>query len=203
MADTRVRDLAAAMGHVEGPAEWPVVGADRVPVGEFGKDHWSTFAYVETRTVDYDGQLSHDQMRCNPNRHPMLHAAKRRGMLFDRGVDKEYPTRLLGGIERYDHDDYDCLDDLVAAGLLAVEMPQRGEHTGWWGIPGTRRAIPASADVDTDMPLTGLTEQVLSAYARWSLTPKGVEIAAILRKHKADGGTWAQFGVAARKALLT
>ena len=63
---------------------------------KFGKDHWSTFAYVETRCVDHGGVLHHPHMRDDP----------------------KYPTKLRGGELANNHSDYDCLDDLEAAGLL-------------------------------------------------------------------------------------
>jgi hypothetical protein len=71
-----------------------------VPIEKFGKDHWSTFAYIETRIVDHDGFISVPHMR---------------GHLP--GWEK-YPTRLKGGEEISPHSDFDCVDDLMAAGLL-------------------------------------------------------------------------------------
>lgn len=80
-----------------------------VPMSKFGKDHWSTFAYIETRIVDHKGEPNKRHMRCNNKRHPQ-HAH------IDTG--KEYPTILFGGVKLHDHDDWDCLDDLEQCGLL-------------------------------------------------------------------------------------
>jgi len=81
-----------------------------VPIEEFGADHWSTFGYIETRIVDHDGVPAFHHLRCLAARHPLF---QHRG-----GDAGRYPTKLKGGRTLYDHDDWDCLDDLVAAGLL-------------------------------------------------------------------------------------
>lgn len=72
----------------------PLVTMDR-----WGKDHWSTFAYAETRTVDYDGYLDMRHMRMDGTK---------------------YPTRLKGE-ELPDHTDLDCLFDAQDLRLLTIE----------------------------------------------------------------------------------
>ncbi len=82
---------------------------ETVSIQNFGKDHWSTFAYVETRNVDHRGVLAFPHLRCVAARHP----------LYDHGHDaSDYPTRLKDGATISNHDDWDCIADLVAAGLL-------------------------------------------------------------------------------------
>ncbi len=74
----------------------------------FGKDHWSTFAYVETCCVENHGELENIRLRINNSRHPV-----------GRGWDPKYGTRVKNGsIPDPDHDDLDCLDDLEDAGLI-------------------------------------------------------------------------------------
>lgn len=89
----------------------PPVDAFRgaVPMADFGKDHWSTFLYVETRCVDYGGELIREHLRVDPRRHP--HHAHRGSS------GSVPPTRLRSG-PRTNHDDHDVLVDLVDAGLL-------------------------------------------------------------------------------------
>lgn len=88
---------------------------ENVPMSSWGKDHWSTLAYIETRIVDYKGRPDSDHMRCDPERHPGL--AGRSPISY--GIrDKKYPTRLKGKQESHDHDDWDCLEDAVAEGLI-------------------------------------------------------------------------------------
>lgn len=86
-----------------------------VPIADFGRDHWSTFAYVETLCVDKDGIPDRRRMRCHPQRHALLAHLDR--------WDKKYGTRLKGHMEDFPkvlpmHDDWDCIDDLIAAGLM-------------------------------------------------------------------------------------
>lgn len=83
-----------------------------VEIERFGKDHWSALAYVECCAVDNEGRSDNRRMRCDYTRHPGLFAAE----YFP--ADRKYPTILKGGEELPDHDDWDCLDDLEAAGFI-------------------------------------------------------------------------------------
>jgi hypothetical protein len=75
----------------------------------FGKDHWSTLLYLETRIVDHAGILDKRNMRCITKRHP----------LFAHGHDASaYPTKLKGNATIPNHDDWDCIEDLIEAGLV-------------------------------------------------------------------------------------
>jgi len=80
-----------------------------IEVKDWGKDHWSTFAYIETRIVDFSGVPNKEHLRCNLKLHPQY---GHRG-----GCASKYPTRLREGVA-VDHDDWSCLDDAVEAGLL-------------------------------------------------------------------------------------
>jgi hypothetical protein len=78
-----------------------------IPMEEFGKDHWSTFAYVETLVVEGE-QPRRERMRCDADRHPQ----------FAHGEFKDkFPTRTKKG-EVKNHDDWDCLDDCELVGLI-------------------------------------------------------------------------------------
>jgi hypothetical protein len=136
----------------------------------WGKDHWSTLAYLETRIVDHKGRIAHDHMRCHAGRHPAMLHAKRRARLFGVGDGSQYPTKLRDG-ELADHDDYDCLDDMIVAGLVTATMP------------------PAPAGT----LVTGLVEAELMTRATYALTPLGQAIAGQLRAHKGNGGNWRTF----------
>lgn len=67
-----------------------------VPIERWGGDHWSTFAYIETRIVDHDGYLDMRQMRED---------------------GQAYPSRLKDA-QLVGHDDMDCAMDAVEIGLL-------------------------------------------------------------------------------------
>lgn len=188
--------LAAALGFEPTDPEWQVTSDPAVPMERWGKDHWSTFAFVETRIVDHRGVLDHDRMRTHANRHPMLMGAKSRvGRLGSSGDGSAYPTRLkralpLGQVtgdpqpvELPHHDDYDCLDDAIAAGLLTVHMPKVAESGRYEGrlVDANGKPIPASLGIDPGF-ITGMTEQMLMAYAVFRLTPYGSVVAAALRE---------------------
>jgi len=109
-----------------------------VPIEKFGKDHWSTFAFLETRCVEYKGSIAIEKMRCDPDWHPQY---------VHLGTFKKYPTILRGGEELPDHDDWDCVDDLEAAGLLEQvgtgENPRVRLTPYGWGVAGRIRAYKA------------------------------------------------------------
>lgn len=84
-----------------------------VPVAQWGRDHWSTFAYIETRIVDHRGVVHNQHMRCHPRLHRAFAHEGSRGPLA--------PTRLAGGEELAQHDDWSCAEDAIAAGLLTVD----------------------------------------------------------------------------------
>ena len=106
-------------------------------LARFGRDHKSLLLYIETRCVDNDGKLEKAHLRCNPDRHPAF--------AHSGGWDDKNSTRWDAKVERVvGHDDWDCIDDLVAAGLL--EWLGTGTHpkfklteTGWIVAHGLRR----------------------------------------------------------------
>ena len=99
-------------------SEYKPEGNDYIPIDQWGQDHWSTFAYLETRAVDDRGLIDNRKMRCNPRLHrEFAHGGGYTGMLCD---GSKYPTRLKDGeIDR--HDDWSCLEDMVAAGLIVAQ----------------------------------------------------------------------------------
>lgn len=79
----------------------------------FAKDHWSVFAYIETRCVDYYGVPDRRHLRCIPGRHI--------AQAHEGGDSSNYPTRMKDGLVLHNHDDWDCLEDLEREGLLVNE----------------------------------------------------------------------------------
>jgi len=77
-----------------------------IPVVNWAKDHWSTFAYIETCCVDHKGQIDFRRMRMDGN---------------------EFPTRCASGRLEPGHTDMDCADDMEKAGLLV--------NYGTWANP--------------------------------------------------------------------
>lgn len=82
-----------------------------IHIANWGKDHWSTFAYAETLAVDNKGIIIPEatKMRTNHKIHPF----------FMNPIDgSKYPTESRNGDILHGHDDWDCLDDAVKNGLL-------------------------------------------------------------------------------------
>lgn len=86
-----------------------------IPTEKWGKDHWSCFAYIEHRVVDHLGIPDLRHMRSNPDIHPGL------ANPLPTSNGKKYPTRLNDGTKVEEHDDWSCVEDMEAAGLLTWE----------------------------------------------------------------------------------
>lgn len=93
---------------------------DHIPIDQWGRDHWSTFAYIETCIVDDGGKPDIRRMRTDVSLHPNMgpHECVD-GMGAIDGA--QYPTRLRGGATASPHDDWSCLDDAEAEGLIQNE----------------------------------------------------------------------------------
>lgn len=140
-------------------------------MSQWGKDHWSTLAYVEARCVDHKGILSNAQLRVNARLHREFAYVTPFGSA---GRGDKYPTLLRDGAKADGHDDVSCIFDMHAEGLLAV----RGRYRNG------RRTVRF-----------GSREMVVR------LTPKGRKIVSALREHKAKGGTFGNFKVEEAVAL--
>lgn len=112
-ASTDAHDLASIVAELRKKNEF-------IPPELWGKDHFSTLAYVETRCVDHQikktGYASIDRrhMRVDASRHPQFaHEG-------NENFAAKYPTRLVGKIMLENHDDYDCLYDMEAAEVIEL-----------------------------------------------------------------------------------
>lgn len=132
-----------------------------VSIEKFGLDHWSTLLYVECRCVDHDGKPRLENMRCDRSRHPM----------FGDGRGACLPTRLAGGEELFEHDDWDCVDDLEKAGI--VLNVGTGVNPRWkltdlgWEIAGRLRRNRAEGKSDGEFSLKTFQEQAFAALANY------------------------------------
>lgn len=137
-----------------------------IPMGFWGKDHWSTLAYLESVMVDCAGfQVGTDARMKTGRRNWRVMAEgcaspKRAGRAtnaLSMVMTEEQSTKLNNGQRVSGHDDWSCVQDMAAEGLFA-QAPDAIE-------PG-----------------------VILAFS-----PKGVEIANGLREFKRNKGQSAQF----------
>lgn len=114
----------------------------RIPIHAWGRDHWSTLAYVASRCAGRGGVLDKRHMRCDPVRHP--HYAHLN--------NTPPPTRLIEGTVTA-HDDWDCVDDAIAAGLVesfgtglypVFGMTHAGREITQWQFEQERARLPWS-----------------------------------------------------------
>lgn len=167
--DSRGRNVRAYVSDLalpeEGTRRARARAAERAPTRpgpeRWGRDHWSTFAYVETRVVDHEGVLNLEHMRVDVYRHPLL--ANTASSSDFGGGSRRYPTRLKGGELLDNHDDHDCAEDMTR---------------DWPEMPALL------ANVGTEV------------HPRFALTDEGRRVAALLRAHKAAGGSFATFSPA-------
>ncbi len=147
----------------------------RIPLNRWGKDHWSTLAYLETRAVDAAGVIKNANMRTNIKRHPLFVARGRLAPPTDGG---QYPTSYKDG-EMNNHDDWDCLDDMVQTGLLAVK-PANPEL---WEVPvGSRGPMRHRGTIPTK-----------ELKVKVKLTELGHKVAGELRAHLQKKRRYAEF----------
>lgn len=135
--------------------------SDYIPMQRWSIDHWQTLAYLETRAVDAHGVIDNKRMRCNPRLHREFYYLNE----FHIPQGKEYPTRLKGE-EIYGHDDWSCLEDFVAAGLLRA----------WWSV------IKSDSIFGQNI-------------AKIEMSDSGLALAAALRQHRALGGAYHTFEI--------
>lgn len=126
------------------------------PPHKFGREHWSTLVYAETRNVDYGRFLDKRHLRINENRHP-AHAVNPTSWKDD------YSTRLNDGTVLDGHDDWDILNDLERVGLLDI-------------VSESNACVP--------------------------LTELGYAVAAEIRKHRGQGGSYEEFKLSVPLAAM-
>lgn len=138
----------------------------------WGRDHWSTLLYVDTRIVDHHGLLS--SLRQDSHMGP-------KGRDPHMRTEHRYPTRLRNpDVELRGHTDYDCLADAIAVGFLAIRARPENVNLRWgsqW--PYDRRNVPKDPDGD-DLMEAGNAIQFY-----W--TDAGYELVARLRRWRSEG----------------
>lgn len=98
-----------------------------IPMSQWSKDHWSTFAYVEHVMVETAGfQIGFDgRMKSNRRNFRILKEdcpKPKRPSACSLGVvmDLKYSTVIKNGQQIHNHDDWHCVQDMAAEGLFTV-----------------------------------------------------------------------------------
>ncbi len=140
-----------------------------IPIETWGKDHWSTLAYVETVMVECAGfQIGLDpRMRTNRRHYRVLSERCRSPKRPGGGARSshslavvmrpEHGSRLKDGEVMEGHDDWMCLQDMAEAGFFTV---------------GAGRIEPAVV---------------------LKLSERGRQVVDALRQFKSEGGKYAAF----------
>jgi hypothetical protein len=90
-----------------------------VPPELWGQDHWSTLAYIETKLVEGPYPVQFDaRMRQNRRNYRVLERPNK-GLLSGVPMSPEHGSRLADGTYLPWHDDWCCVQDMLAAGLFA------------------------------------------------------------------------------------
>lgn len=101
-----------------------------IPMDKWAKDHWSTFAYIETVMVDCGGfQVGRDAMMKSNRRHfrvmaeqcPNPKRTKNTGALAI-CMSPEHATILNDQQQLPGHDDWCCMQDMAAQGLFDLDV---------------------------------------------------------------------------------
>ncbi len=92
-----------------------------VPPELWGRDHWSTLAYIETKLVDGPYKVCFDPHMRQGRRHYRVLLGKPNGRKTPANamvMRPEYGSRLADGTYLPWHDDWHCVQDMVKAGLF-------------------------------------------------------------------------------------
>jgi hypothetical protein len=122
-------------------------GDGYLPISEWGQDHWSTLVYLETCAVDGRGIVNNNRMRCNPRLHREFMSTAPGAYT---GEPNKYPTRLANGCIQNDHDDWSCLEDMVAAGLVKAFFLQV-EDAAFGNSQAVVEFLPAGRTIANDL----------------------------------------------------
>ena len=116
-----------------------------IPMAHWGRDHWTTLAYMDHVMTDCAGfEVGLDpRMRSNRHNYRIMfpRAARRPARLGQTAAAQalaiamkpEHTSRLSGGAVSTNHDDWSCIQDMAAAGLLTVDPSgvEPGEVLHW------------------------------------------------------------------------
>lgn len=137
-----------------------------VPITLWGRDHWSTLAYLDSKIVNgaYMRMQLDPRMRAGRRHYRMLWEASRslpRSRKYGMGnavvMEDKYGSRLNDGTYAVGHDDWHCVQDFANEGLLTVDV------------------------------------EALEPNVKFTWSEKGRTVVDALLKHKRNGGSFSDF----------
>ena len=167
------------------------VSADEyISPSNWGKDHWSTLAYIDTICVEKAGAMvaPDPKMRCNNRRH--RHLIPR----VWGGWEDKYSSSLRDGSIAVGHDDWDCVQDLVEFGFLKCvchPLPEALQDS----IQVNRDLSAARVELlnAISMGLIEKDDTSVQPGKIMHLTSLGQQAISLLRTHKSIGGSFSDF----------
>lgn len=154
-----------------------LIESGHIASARWGKDHFDTLLYVDTRIVDHRGCLL--AYRADSPRGP-------EGSDPHMRMDMRYPTRLAEDKTLRGHTDYDCLADAIAAGFLSIARTDTS-------IVAARLRPVYPEPVPEDPLGDDLLAQGNQIQYAW--TEQGYALIARLRRWRADGKPTGEFRV--------
>jgi hypothetical protein len=100
---------------------------DYIPASHWGRDHWTTLAYIETVMTDLAGFQVGSDARMKSNRRnfrimqrdcPKPKRASNSGLAMALVMEPQHATKLKDGQQVPNHDDWACVQDMAAEGLF-------------------------------------------------------------------------------------
>ncbi|MCA3266954.1 MAG: hypothetical protein ING19_12900 [Azospirillum sp.] len=144
---------------------------DYVPPEAWGKDHFSTLAYAETVMVEFGFfEVGNDcRMRQNRRHTRVLAGSKPKraaGPKINVAMDPKYGSILKDGTYIPSHDDWNCIQDLAAGGILKAKGKKADQG-------------PEIVEPKTKLILTDL----------------GARLVNDIRRHKRENGSFGHYAI--------
>lgn len=91
-----------------------------IPIELWGRDHWSTLAYLETHDVDHGGFKVQFDPRMRQNREHFRTLLKNKSSNLGIAMSPDYGSRLNNETYAVNHDDWNCVQDFAHIGFLMI-----------------------------------------------------------------------------------
>ena len=151
--------------------EHGITNKEFIPITMWGKDHWSTLAYIDSVIAEHSFYPitidSHMRTKRETYDYFLMNKAKKFGFItqpyYNFLSSDAYGTKLNDGTTVMAHDDYSCIVDFAKEGLLNID------------------------------------ENSIITNKKIKFSDKGLTVMNCLHKHKVNGGTYSNFTMILKK----